>query len=122
MTRQAWIRFACAAYLAAIVAIVVIAGLGGTHEMFGLVTRLPLGDKIGHFVLIGGLALAADLGFGFRSWRRVPVGPALVVVLALGEEVSQLFLATRSFDLGDLAADALGVATFTWLGRRARGG
>lgn len=117
-SRRAWILAFCGAYLAALVVIVVVAGRGGTNEMFGFVTRVPFGDKVGHFVLIGGLGLAADVVLRFRDWRGVPIGPAVVMVVALLEELSQIALPTRSFDLVDLAADALGIAAFTALGRR----
>ena len=122
-SRRAWILAFCGAYLAALVVIVVVAGRGGTNEMFGFVTHVPFGDKVGHFVLIGGLGLGADVAlrfrdWRFRSWRGVPIGPAVVMVVALLEELSQIALPTRSFDLVDLAADALGIAAFTALGRR----
>lgn len=104
-------------YAAVLVGIVVLANLGGTNEVFGLLTDLPFGDKLGHLVLIGGLAGLADVAANRRNWGRVPLAPLIVAVVALLEELTQLWLPTRSFDLGDLAADVVGIVLFTLLSR-----
>ncbi|MCA9606667.1 MAG: VanZ family protein, partial [Myxococcales bacterium] len=114
-----------AVYAVFIVAIIVAANLGGTNEVFHLITRLPLGDKIGHFVLIGVLGMLVDLVAGRRDARplrayprlRFPLAPAILFVVVLGEELSQAFLPTRTCDAGDLLADLLGMATFVGIGR-----
>ena len=111
-----------ALYGALLVAIVVAANLGGTNEVFHVVTRIPYGDKVAHFGLIGLLAMLVDLVAGRRDLRlgrlRVPLAPAVLFVVVLGEELSQAFLPTRTCDAIDLLADALGMATFVSLGRR----
>ena len=107
------------AYAVFVVAVIALADVRGTHASFGLITRLPHGDKLGHFVLMGLLALFADLAAGQRDLGRVPLAPAVVAGLVSLEELSQLWLpGLRSFDLLDLAADALGIASAVWLGRR----
>lgn len=42
----------------------------------------------------------------------------VVMSLATVEEFSQLFLRSRSFDLGDLTADLLGIWVCGWLARK----
>lgn len=77
------------------------------------VPGLPGGisDKAGHAMLYGGLGFLvarAVAGTGSRWW------PLLVVVFAalygLSDEVHQLFVPGRQFELADLAADAAGAA------------
>lgn len=71
------------------------------------------GDKIGHAMLYGGLALLVTVATRFRQWRiggqRLFVGVVLVLIAALLEEGSQYFLSTRNFDLWDAFADVVGV-------------
>ena len=45
-------------------------------------------------------------------------GSAIVMIIVTVEEISQLFFRSRSFDLGDLAADLLGIWTCGWLARK----
>jgi VanZ family protein len=110
-------RIALLVYVVFILAVIMIANIGGTFEMFSFVLQYEWGDKVGHFGLIGVLALLTDLALGQKSWRHVPVGPAIIVVLVTLEELSQLAMTTRTFDLVDLSADLLGVITFVGLGR-----
>ncbi|MBX3272745.1 MAG: VanZ family protein [Sandaracinaceae bacterium] len=118
--RASW-TLALGAYAAVVIAIVAVADLGGAATLFSAVAHVPYGDKLGHFALIGALALLADLAAGRRDARlgrlRVPLASAVVFALVLAEEVSQLAVPARSFDLLDLLADALGVAVFVGAGR-----
>jgi VanZ family protein len=71
----------------------------------------PGGDKVGHFWLYG------MLGFlGGKAWRRplcsklsLPVGVLPAALLAVLEEVSQLFFAGRAADWLDLGAGFAGI-------------
>ncbi len=110
-----------ALYAAVLGVILVAANLGGTHEVFHLVTSVPGGDKLGHFVLMGVLAALVDLALRRRDVGRVPLGPAVVLALVTLEEVSQRWMSTRTFDLLDLAADVAGIVAFTALGRALAG-
>ena len=83
---------------------------------------LPHFDKLGHAVLIGGLAFFLD---GALEQRRLfaglafpRLGPALVVLVAGTEEYLQRLSPRRSSDLADFAADVIGVCFFAWLSRR----
>ena len=79
-----------------------------------LIRRIPLGDKVAHFVLFGILALLANVCCRCRRIRlgvlHVLTGSAVILVLSFCEETSQLFLQRRTFDPGDLLANALGIA------------
>ena len=78
---------------------------------FAFLRYLPGGDTTGHFGLYAGLAYA------FAAWGRRSVKLARVwvwIVVTIGalvgvEEVSQAFIATRTFSLVDLAASWLGL-------------
>jgi VanZ family protein len=117
-----WTVVVLALYVLLVVGIITLANVGGTEQVFAVVRLVPYGDKLGHFVLIGLLALLADLALGRRDvtvgTMKVPLGPAIVSVLVVLEELSQIALPTRSFDLLDLTADALGIALFVAIGRR----
>lgn len=109
-------------YALIVIAIVVAAGTGGTNQTFSFITRYPYGDKIGHFGLMGMLALVADLALRMRNVRvgalHVPLAPAVVALLVTLEELSQRWLpGKRTFDLLDLAADAGGIVVFVLAGR-----
>jgi membrane-associated phospholipid phosphatase len=68
--------------------------------------RLPGADKTLHFVLFGLFSLFAS-GY-LRRWGSAKVS-ATIAVLATLEELSQAFVPTRTFDLGDLACTLSGI-------------
>jgi len=66
-------------------------------------------DKVGHLCAYGGLAFLGVAFFGrARRW------PVIVVLLAAAtlEELSQRLFPTRTFDLGDLAMNVVGIVLF----------
>lgn len=73
----------------------------------------PGGDKLGHFVLLGIASFFANqllyprhfLVFG----KVFFVGTLIVLVAITAEEISQMFLAHRTFDLVDLSFSYLGI-------------
>ncbi|TVP43499.1 MAG: VanZ family protein, partial [Halomonas sp.] len=85
----------------------------GSSIFFDLVRAIPYGDKLGHFCLFGFLTLVVVVALRFRAVTvgkfRIYYGVILVAVFALGEELSQALLASRTFDLLDLTADTLGI-------------
>lgn len=97
-----------------VAAIVVLADLGETEtgRLIDRVRAVPHGDHAAHLLLMGSLALVVSLAIGPRRVTplAIPLGCAIVMTLVTLEELSQLFLARRTFDLLDLAADAIGVA------------
>jgi VanZ family protein len=92
---------------------------------------IPGLDKAGHLLLYGGLAAVVSLGMR-RSGRAVtPWSQSFVPILfatayGLTDEIHQLFVPLREFDLADLFADTAGAALaqaalcFRWYARGAR--
>lgn len=97
-----------------VISVVVQADRGALPNVLAPILVLPGVDVLGHFVLIGLLALFVNLALGGRSIRllgcRCLLGSAVVGPLVFLEELSQMFIPVRSFSLLDLAADGLGIA------------
>ena len=76
---------------------------------------MPASDKICHFLLMGFLSYLTNAALDARRfrWRRLSVlrGSVLIGALVLVEEVSQIWIAHRAFELADLAADLAGIST-----------
>ena len=105
------------------IVLIIILADAGRLGILALVSRLPFGDKAGHFLLYGILTLLLDLSFfnsfplQHRTRLAVKIGLILVVLSGL-EEFSQQFFTNRSFDLVDLMFSYLGVICFSWLALR----
>jgi VanZ family protein len=101
--RWAWLFFVQ-------LALVVGASLLATTGRFPLAVfqRWPL-DKLGHLFAYGGLSFLGVTFFG--EARSTPVVGTLLCAAAL-EEVSQRLFQTRTFDLGDLAMNVVGISAF----------
>lgn len=99
--------------------IIYLANTGSSSVFFDLVHTTPYGDKIGHFFLFGILTLTFNLATKFRTLRIVNLniyyGTLIVSIFVLLEELSQGFIPSRTLDIRDLAADTLGIATFSCL-------
>lgn len=84
-----------------------------------LVQTYPGTDKLGHFCLFGGLAWLLNRSLKFRTIQlgsyAIQLGAVLVLGFAVGEEITQRFFPSRTFDLVDLMADISGVAFFSLL-------
>ena len=109
------IRIITLIYLLFIVALMVTADEGQLRGVYSLIGRVPEGDKIGHFVLMGALAWLLNESLG---WRRTPVrgravllGSSIVFAFATLEECSQRFFPARTFELLDLVGDYTGIMT-----------
>ena len=99
--------------------LIIILADQGRLGILKLISRIPLGDKAGHFILYGILTLLLDLtfirSFPKRSPRLLVAVMGLILVLIIGlEEYSQQFFAERTFDLVDLSFSYLGVVFFSW--------
>jgi VanZ family protein len=99
----AWLFFA---QIALVVTATVLASTG--HFPTDVFQRSPY-DKIGHLMAYGALAFLGVAFFGRR--RRFRVIASLLVAATL-EEVSQRAFPTRTFDLGDLAMNVVGIVVF----------
>lgn len=106
-------------YGALVLGIVVAADVGVLGPLVRGLHAVPLGDKVCHLVLASGLGfVAASLPNAPRLTPWLPVATLVVVVVAILEEISQRFIAGRTFDLLDLAADGVGIAVGTALALR----
>ena len=115
-----WIPFAFV--LAFVGAAIVAADLHRARALFTWIDAHRGSDKIGHFVLLGSLALSLNFGLRGRLSRigaiTLQTGGMIIAGLITLEEISQFWIPSRQFDLGDLAANYAGIAFADWLARR----
>ena len=117
--------------------IIFLADTADYNFAFRVVGHIPYGDKICHALLYGMMAFLLNYGLGFRrvllpqhlqflcriktfsslrfkgAVATAPYGSILVLTFAILEECSQYFIPSRTFDLWDLGADAVGVVLFS---------
>ena len=72
-------------------------------------------DKVAHFFMFGGLGaiVAAGLGSAAREYStamRIIVPAIFCSAYGLSDEIHQLFVEHRAFEVSDMAADAAGAA------------
>ncbi len=119
-----WIPFA--GWLGFVGVVIACADTGRMRGFLGWVNSLPLGDKAGHFVLIGTMAHLLNYALRFKVLPVGRFGPQLGGLLVLSvitlEEFSQIWIPGRTFDVGDLVANAVGVALAELAARRILGG
>ena len=117
MTVRVVARWATAVAALAIIGIVVAADRETLPLLLQRVYTYPAGDKIGHFVLFGGLAFLAALGFTRRTQplagMSLPVSTLVVVVLVTLEEGSQAWFPGRTASVWDLLASYAGIVAGT---------
>lgn len=93
--------------------------MGIAKSFFRMIDEIPLGDKIGHFVLMGTLVLLVNLSLHCKKVRignfSIQKGLLIVTPIVMLEEFSQIFIASRQFSMGDIVADVLGLLFFSYL-------
>ena len=98
---------------------VVQADTGSSSIFLDIVQFLPYGDKVGHFFLYGLLALLTVIACNYKCVQvkgyQVPLGAIIVLSLAIIEEITQIFMINRTFDLVDVLADIAGVCCFIFI-------
>jgi polysaccharide biosynthesis protein VpsQ len=103
-------------YILLLISIIYLAGHHQYHELFSIVRTVPGGDKFGHFLLMGLLSFLLNTSLRCRKLdvraKHVLLGSVIVSVAVTLEEVSQIFIQYRSFDLLDLLFDYLGIWVF----------
>lgn len=108
-------------YICVLAAIIFLADRRGTRYMLGFVGNIPYGDKLGHFLLMGGFAFLLNLVLDARSFNfgkfRYLLGSLIVAIVVTIEEISQIFVSGRTFDWSDLIVDFLGIFIFGELAR-----
>jgi VanZ family protein len=101
-------RWIAGSYVVLLLVIVALADTGELGWVVRFVHDVPVLDKVGHLVFalgLGAMLEGATRSRGRTLWIAVPI--------VLAEELSQLFVPGRTFDLLDLAADGLGLAIGT---------
>ncbi len=110
-------RWLALIYIIIIIVIIAMADSGQYGYVFKFVHQIPYSDKLGHFILIGLLALVVNLSLQCKKITvfnySVLQGSAIVATLVMLEELSQFFIAHRSFDLMDLLFDFIGIFVFS---------
>jgi polysaccharide biosynthesis protein VpsQ len=112
MLLKRWLPFCF--FLLFVSGIIIANDLGRLRGIIQWVNILPFGDKFGHFVLIGTLAFLLNYAFNGRMIKigrqKVLLGCSIVAVAITIEELSQIWIPSRTFDLVDLAANYCGIA------------
>ena len=115
------IKIITAVYIFILAGIVVLADFRQTQFIFGFIGGFPFGDKIGHFLLMGMFSVVVNLAFGAKIVKvrkfSYLLGSLIVLAIVTAEEVSQIFVSWRTFDVGDLLADAAGILIFGEIAR-----
>ncbi|MDQ3632944.1 MAG: VanZ family protein [Aridibacter sp.] len=118
---SAKIKIITAIYVFIIAGIVVLADYKGTAYLLNFVGKIPYGDKLGHFFLMGIFSFLVNLVLQTKEvkvWKmRYLLGSLIVLIIVTIEEFSQIFVSGRSFDYDDLVFDCLGIFVFGELAR-----
>jgi len=97
--------------------IIYLADTADHNFAFRLIGHIPYGDKLMHGLLYGIMALLLNYGLKFKAYKflgfNLQLGAIIVLVFATIEEISQYWIPSRTFDLGDLLADFVGVILFS---------
>lgn len=80
------------------------------------IKNIPYGDKIGHFCLIGSMCFLLNMALkvrkiGFMNFNFL-LGNFIIFIIISLEEVTQIFIPSRTFDLLDLFFNYLGIFVF----------
>jgi VanZ family protein len=98
--------------------IIVQADTDQDNVLISWASAVPNGDKIGHILLFGTLALLLNISLNFSQTKLLGLklhwGSLVVFIFALAEEVSQGFFASRNQDINDVIADLIGIFIFTF--------
>ena len=115
--------FLAGLWLILIGGVIACADLGGLRGFLRWINSLPFGDKAGHVFLIGTMAHLLNRALFNRIVKIGPVrcqlGGLIVAILMTIEEFTQIWIPSRTFDWGDLAANYSGILAAEWLARRA---
>lgn len=115
------IKILAAIYFLILAAIVFLVDRPATQPLFRFVYNIPVGDKIGHFCLMGLFSLLLNLALKAKAIKigkfNFLLGSLIVLVVVVVEEFSQLWVRGRTFDAGDLLFDFAGIVLFGELAR-----
>ena len=114
--KSAGMKILLIVYVFVLAVIIFIASRRGTSYLLQFVGNIPYGDKLGHFLLMGGFSFLLNLvldarAIGFLKFKFL-LGSLIVLLVVTLEEISQIFVAGRTFDQSDLIFDFLGIFLF----------
>lgn len=99
--------------------VIYLADTGQKCIFFDFVKIIPFGDKIGHFLLFGFLTLGTNIVFKLRGIRigniNVLYGAIVIFCVVVIEELSQIYMPGRTFDISDIMANLAGIVTFSFM-------
>ena len=105
--------------LAFMVWIYIDANTGEYNTMIKVMKSLPHGDKMGHFILYGGLTLILNLTLGLRQVRigyhDFLLGSVIILIITFIDEFTQIPQESRTFELLDMSSNLLGIIFFSHL-------
>ena len=103
-------------YLAFLILIIVFANARIATWVFAIAKMMPYGDKICHMILMGIFSYLLNSTLLCRKTEfknlKILSGSLIVYSLVLTEEISQIFVASRSPDIYDALADIIGIYIF----------
>lgn len=103
-------------YLAFLVLIIIFANTRSATWVFAIAKMMPYGDKICHMILMGIFSYLLNSTLLCRETKfknfKILSGSLIVYALVLTEEISQIFVASRSPDIYDALADIIGIYIF----------
>lgn len=106
-------------YLMFIALVIALSDAGSCGYLCAPAKSIAYGDKLGHFVLVGVLAASVYAAVTRRSiivfGGEFSIAALSVLVFISGEELSQIWIPSRSADWGDLIASYLGIGSFELL-------
>lgn len=118
LVRQHKIAIYSGIWCATVLSIIIAANTGNLGWAYQLAQYIPLFDKLGHAVLFGGMSFLTGLAlpstkalkkFGVSVSWKLPLGSNLILLFSVLEELSQLFLTHRNFDLIDLLVNMVAI-------------
>ena len=115
-------KFITVTYIVLIPLIILNAGLGYANDTFPFVKDVPGRHHTAHILVYGGLSAIINMITKFRVIRvneiNVLLGAVLVFLFVVIEEVSQIWIDTRVFDLMDVLSSLVGIIIFSYISNR----
>jgi len=112
-------KWITAGFILFLILIVIVADLGLGLSYFPFIYKIPWGDKLGHFFLMGILSFLVNYVLNTRKVKIFSIyyllGNIVVIVIVTIEEFSQIFLEFRAFSIVDLIFDYLGIVLFGYI-------
>lgn len=113
------IRIVLVGFTAFLAWIIHVANTGGSNFLLEVADAIPNGDKIGHFFIMGAFAYLVNLLMACKSFRlgsfSMLSGSVIVLIFVVLEEMTHMFIRTRTFSYMDLLSDVLGIIAFSIL-------